>query len=225
MNAQNENTYSILIVDDDIDQINLLKTSLKKTKNNIYTAMSGTEALTLANNKNFDLILLDICMPEMDGFETFYRLKKIKRTREVPIMFLTSNDQISDIAKGFKLGAVDYITKPFYTWELIIRVNVHLKLKKSNDIIHKQSLQLFDKDKALEKLQNNLNESLKEINNLMLILPVCCSCKKIRRQNTNPNEVKSWINIDSYVNDYSKSKFTQNICPTCKNKLYHSNTP
>lgn len=119
----------ILIVDDIEANVQLLATMLSSNGFDIGVAYSGIEALDSVSAYKPDLILLDIMMPEMDGFEVARTLKSNNLTKEIPIIFLTSKADINDITKGFEFGANDYITKPFQSKELLARVHTHLKLK------------------------------------------------------------------------------------------------
>lgn len=119
----------ILIVDDIEANIQLLATMLSESGFDIGVAYSGSEALDSVSAYKPDLILLDIMMPEMDGFEVAKILKNNDLTKDIPIIYLTAKADISDITKGFELGANDYVTKPFQSQELLARVNTHLKLK------------------------------------------------------------------------------------------------
>ena len=119
----------ILIVDDIEANIQLLATMLADNGFDIGVAYSGVEALDAISAYKPDLILLDIMMPEMDGFEVAKILKNNDLTKEIPIIFLTAKADINDITKGFEIGANDYVTKPFQSQELLARVHTHLKLK------------------------------------------------------------------------------------------------
>lgn len=119
----------ILIVDDIEANIQLLATILTENNFDIAIAYSGKEALDAVSAFKPDLILLDVMMPEMDGFQVAKKLKENEFTKDIPIIFLTAKADITDIAKGFELGANDYVTKPFQSPELLARVNTHLKLK------------------------------------------------------------------------------------------------
>jgi len=125
----------ILIVDDDAMNLKLLQATLESERYELYMASQGKEALRLAENLLPDLILLDIMMPEMDGWEVCRRLKENEATRGIPIIFLTARAQQADIIHGIELGAVDYVTKPFYPAELAARVQTHIELKRSRDVI------------------------------------------------------------------------------------------
>ena len=120
---------SILIVDDVPKNIQLVAKFLTNEGYNLFFAQSGEAALKQVNSRMFDLILLDIMMPVMDGFEVCSEIKRNKSTTDIPVIFLTAKSDEEAIAKGFSLGGVDYITKPFNPVELVARVKTHLKLR------------------------------------------------------------------------------------------------
>ncbi len=120
---------SILIVDDVSKNIQVLATYLKREGYKLNFAQNGPEALKHAIRQPFDLILLDIMMPEMDGFEVCRQLKENKTTSDIPVIFITAKSDIASITRSFEVGGVDYITKPFNGAELIARVKTHLNLK------------------------------------------------------------------------------------------------
>jgi len=141
----NNNKNNILIIDDDIHNIQLAINILKQNNEyNIIFTTTGKEALQRVKEYDFDLILLDIIMEPMDGFEVCEKLKNNNLTEDIPIIFLSAKDDEKSIAKGFALGAVDYITKPFFSDELVARVNTHVKLKVYKDSL-KNKLRLQDK--------------------------------------------------------------------------------
>jgi class 3 adenylate cyclase len=116
----------LLIVEDAPANIHTLVAILKERGYQISVAMNGKQALDLLARVQPDLILLDVMMPEMDGFETCQRLKADEKWRQIPVIFLTSKTESVDIVKGFELGAVDYVAKPFNAHELLARVHTHL---------------------------------------------------------------------------------------------------
>ncbi|MBP6740106.1 MAG: hybrid sensor histidine kinase/response regulator [Leptospiraceae bacterium] len=121
----------ILIVDDTTKNIQVLGNMLYSKGYNISVATSGKEALESVKAKTPDLILLDIQMPEMDGFEVCKNLKSNPSTKEIPVIFLTAVTDPEKIVHGFELGAVDYITKPLNPAELFMRVATHIEIKES----------------------------------------------------------------------------------------------
>jgi len=145
---------NILIVDDNVKNLQVLGNILSKEFNSIEFATDGRKALDWISKKKFDLILLDIMMPEVDGFEVCKELQKDPAKKDVPIIFLTAKNDTESIAKGLGNGAIDYITKPFNKIELLARVHTQIKIKKANDTIKQYSQEL--------KLKNNLiNESIR----------------------------------------------------------------
>jgi two-component system, sensor histidine kinase and response regulator len=122
-------TYNILIVDDDLKNIQVGINFLKQNENyHLIYASSGHEALERMKEVDFDLILLDIIMPVMDGFEVCKRIKEDEKNSSLPVIFLTAKTEVDDLLTGFKLGGADYITKPFHAPELNARVKTHLEL-------------------------------------------------------------------------------------------------
>ncbi|SLM31351.1 Response regulator receiver [Desulfamplus magnetovallimortis] len=122
-------TPGILIVDDMPSNLQVLGQILKSQKYIIMVASNGQTALNMVVDRKPDLILLDIMMPEMDGFEVCRRLKSSDATKSIPIIFLTAKTDSEDVLKGFEMGAVDYITKPFNAAELLSRVRTHIELR------------------------------------------------------------------------------------------------
>jgi CheY-like chemotaxis protein len=126
MNTKNKKLPTVLIVDDTPDNITLLS-SLLKDKYNTKVANSGATALQIAVAAQVDLILLDIMMPDMDGFETCRRLKADPRSSAIPVVFLTAKSQAEDEAMGRSVGAVDFLRKPVNPDVLFTRVAAHLR--------------------------------------------------------------------------------------------------
>jgi class 3 adenylate cyclase len=126
----------ILVVDDTPANIQTVTAILKEKGYQISVATNGRQALEVVSRIRPDLILLDVMMPEMDGFETCSQLKASPEWHDIPIIFLTSKTDTTDIVKGFELGAVDYVGKPFNSHELLARVNAHLsidRLRRENE--------------------------------------------------------------------------------------------
>ena len=123
-----EENPKILIIDDIASNIQVVANVLKKHNFNISYAQSGKTGIERAMQIDFDLILLDIMMPEMDGYEVCAHLKRNAKTKDVPIIFLTAKTTEDSLKKGFESGGVDFISKPFKTAELIARVNTHIQL-------------------------------------------------------------------------------------------------
>jgi len=135
-----DNKQIILIVDDVPTNLKILGTALKDHYH-VKLTTTGKEALLIAGSKNPpDIILLDIMMPEMDGYEVCRRLKEAPETREIPVIFITAMDDEKDEERGLTLGAIDYITKPFSIPIVKARVKNHLELKRYRDMLKENSM-------------------------------------------------------------------------------------
>ena len=117
----------ILVVDDEKPIVEILKVNLVKSGYRVIEAYDGNEAVVKAIAEDPDLILLDVAMPEMDGFEFCEIIKNDVKTRNIPIVFISAFDEPEDIVKGFEMGGADYVTKPFMPLELMARVNSQLR--------------------------------------------------------------------------------------------------
>jgi diguanylate cyclase (GGDEF)-like protein len=130
----------VLVVDDQEDNVELLAQMLDENGIEAITTQIGREAVKLAREHIPDVILLDIQMPEVDGYEICRRLKEDEATRSIPIIFLTAiYSSEKNIVKGLEMGAYDYITKPFREGELLARINVMAKIKKTEDNVREES--------------------------------------------------------------------------------------
>lgn len=145
----------VLVVDDNVNNLSVIGNVLRGIQLNVALARSGFDALKLAEKIKPDLFLLDVMMPEMDGFELCSRLKKIPCLKDVPVIFVTAKTETDDIVKGFTVGGVDYITKPIVKQEVVARILTHLKisnltaeLKQNVDELRLQQEQL-EKDLAI----------------------------------------------------------------------------
>jgi len=184
----------LLIVDDTPENLVILYKTLREDYQ-IIGANSGQEALRLASSTVPDLILLDIMMPEISGFEVCRILKEQELLRDIPVIFITALIEETDEVRGFSLGAADYITKPFKPAILKRRISTHLELKSQRDA-------LADKNIELEKALANVKE-------LSGLLPICMMCKKIR------DDEGYWSQLETYISLHSKALFSHGICPDC----------
>ena len=148
----------ILIVDDSPANLQLLMGILAAQGYAVHPASEGELALRFVRSTLPDLILLDILMPEMDGYQVCQRLKADQR-RDIPIIFLTAVTDPHDKAKGFQLGAVDYITKPFQTEEVLARVSTHLSLHIMRKRVEAQNAQLQQEISERQQAEAALRES------------------------------------------------------------------
>jgi DNA-binding response OmpR family regulator len=191
----------ILIVDDIPLNLKILEAILVKEEYEIVRAVDGRQALNRARDILPDLILLDIMMPKMDGFQACKALKRSSKTKHIPIIFLTSKSGTESVVRGLKLGAADYVVKPFKAAELIARVRTHLELKKARD------------NQAI--LISKLQKALEDVKQLSGLLPICAHCKKVR------NDEGYWQQVEVYITNHSTAQFTHGICPECLEQYYH----
>ncbi|HTL56212.1 MAG TPA: sigma-54 dependent transcriptional regulator [Candidatus Limnocylindrales bacterium] len=134
----------ILIADDIPANLNLLSDALEPAGYSILAAPSGEVALKIAKGMRPDLILLDVIMPGMDGYETCHQLKQDEATREIPVIFITAKDETQSVVEGFRAGGVDYITKPFQTDEVLIRLATHMKIHHLTQELRQKNQQLLE---------------------------------------------------------------------------------
>lgn len=126
-NQQERRPY-ILVVDDTPSVVSLIARLLRHHGFDVESATHGEEALKKVNDRRPDLILMDVMMPDMSGFDVCTQLKQNRWTAPIPVIFLTGKSSTSDIVRGFKVGGVDYVTKPFQGAELVARVRTHVAL-------------------------------------------------------------------------------------------------
>jgi PleD family two-component response regulator len=189
----------ILIVDDMPGNIKILGEILKD-KYKIIVASNGKTAIQLASEKMPDLILMDVMMPEMDGFTACQTIKNDSKTAEIPIIFITALSDTSDIVTGFEIGGVDYIVKPFNAKEVEMRVNTHLHLKR----LHNQ----------LKESIGQLQNALDQVKTLVRLIPMCSSCRNVR------NDGGYWQEVEDYLAQNSDLMVSHTLCPGCMIKLY-----
>ena len=128
----------ILVIDDNPDIRNLIQMILKPHEFDVLLADSGSRGLEILETREVDLIILDIVMPEMDGFTVCEKIKNNSDLCDIPVIFLSIQDETPSLVKGLKLGAVDYISKPFHSDEFIARINVHLDLYKNKKLLQEK---------------------------------------------------------------------------------------
>ncbi|QWV93795.1 response regulator [Geomonas oryzisoli] len=185
---------TVLVVDDTVDNLIILYKVLR-SEYEVIGANSGAEALRLAQATPPDLILLDIMMPEMDGYELCRLLKQDPRLRDIPVFFISALNEEVDEARGFEAGAVDFITKPIKPAILTRRVAVHLELRSQKE--------------TLQRRNQELQAALSRVKELSGLLPICMTCKKIR------DDQGYWNQLESYISEHSEVLFSHSYCPDC----------
>ena len=161
---------TILIVDDVSENVSVLREFLRDLGFEVLVSYDGVDALETAEYAHPDLILLDVMMPNMDGFEACQRLKSDVKLRDIPVIFMTALSETEDKLKGFALGAVDYITKPFQQEEVLARVNTHLMLQRLQRQLQQQNEELVqlnqEKNELLGIAAHDLKNPLAAIQSL-----------------------------------------------------------
>ncbi len=158
---------NILIVDDDPAGIRFLSMLLKDKGYTVRIALNGQAALDTLTTKLPDLILLDITMPEMNGFEVCQHLKASEQYKEIPVIFISGLEKTVDKVKGFQFGGIDYITKPFAPEEVLARVKTHLSLRIMQRRLEKQNIQLREASEQLERRVQERTQALHEQQKLL----------------------------------------------------------
>jgi len=161
----------ILVVDDEPTIIILISSFLNMSNYVISSASDGLSALSIVQKNKPDIILMDIRMPGMDGFETCEKLKQDPKTAEIPVIFLSSLIETSDIVRAFKVGAVDYILKPIQPEEIVVRLNTHLKLHQQKEELQVLNEHLKDSQLQLSKFSSHL-QNVREIERSALALEI-----------------------------------------------------
>ncbi|HNT75411.1 MAG TPA: response regulator [Anaerolineae bacterium] len=208
---------SILIVDDTPANLRLLMQILSQAGHRVRVIPNGKLALQSVATTPPDLILLDIMMPELDGYEVCAQLKADPASAAIPIIFITALNEPLDKVKAFNLGGVDYITKPFQTEEVLARVRTHLHIHELQIQLETANTQLTARNAELQARNAELQEALNAIHTLSGLIPICAWCgNKIQ------NEEGQWVKVDTYIESHSEATFTHGICPDCLRKLKSS---
>ncbi len=192
-------SFTILIADDDRINLTMLSTILGEFGYRIHPVGNGREALAQTELLHPDLILLDVMMPGLSGFELCVQLKSREATRAIPIIFVTCLQDEKHEGEGFALGAVDFIRKPFSPITVLARVKTHLELKQHRDYL----------EKLLRERTEKLSKVKAEMKILSGLLPICAACKKIR------DDHGYWNKLESYIERHSEAAFTHGICEQC----------
>jgi len=204
-----------LVVDDSPDMRKLIQSILTtKGQTEVLTAESARDAfrhLAIEDHESgdvaIDLILMDIMMSDMDGIRACQRIKAVERLREIPIIMVTGRTDSEDVRAAFAAGAMDYITKPLNSVELLARVSSALALKRAIDIRKARERELLERHGQLE-------QALKEVKVLRGLIPICFSCKKIR------DDQGYWHTIEAYIQAHSEVDFSHGLCPECMDKRF-----
>jgi len=212
---------ALLVIDDEIADMGLILDSLAQRGFTILTAHDGASGLERAQYAQPDLILLDVAMPGMDGFDTCRRLKAAEQTRAIPVMFMTALADTAEKVTGFAVGGVDYITKPVQEAEVLARVQTHVALHTLQRQLAAQNAQLRQEiaerqrvEAEHERLIGQLQEALANIKTLRGLVPICAVCKKIR------DDTGYWNQLERYLMTHTEAEFSHGICPECTQRRY-----
>lgn len=201
----------LLLVDDSLENLNVLGSILMANKYKISLARDGASALKILEEIKVDLILLDIMMPDMDGYEVCSRIKQNPVLSDIPVIFISALNESKDIIKGFDAGGVDYITKPFKAEEVVARVGTHVKLKKQNAELKKLNA---DKDLFISILAHDLRSPFHNLISLTELL-------KSNLPKFNTIEIDSKLNVilDFSLNLYKLLEDTLLFAKSQSNRL------
>lgn len=158
----------ILIVDDNPTNVDLLLDYLTRMGYQVMVAEDGLSALERISYQRPDIVLLDVMMPKMDGFETCQRIQENADTADIPVIFMTALDQLNDKVRGFGAGAVDYITKPFQNEEVLARIRSHLAVRRMQEDLLSQNERLAEQNEALDAYARTVAHDLKNPLNLIV---------------------------------------------------------
>ncbi len=176
---------TVLVVDDEPLVRQVLTQQLATAGYRLVAAKSGSEALELLESETVDLVLLDVMMPRMSGFEVCRAIRETRSREELPVIFLSAKNRQEDRVASFNEGGNDYLTKPIGREELLARVKVHIELLSVHDA------------------------QFEEIQALRGILPICSYCKKIR------DDGGYWNQLEGYISQHTEAEFSHGICPGC----------
>lgn len=240
--TQKNGARKILIAEDSRTQAAHLQHILEREGYDVVAARNGDEALSAAMVHRPAIVISDIVMPGMDGYELCLRIKSGANTRRTPVILLTSLSEPTDIIRGLECGADNFITKPFDEQFLLSRIDYLLADQKvrgaavaemgievvfdgRRHFITSSRMQIMDlllatyqtamdKKEQLERANRELTKALETIKQLEGLIPICAHCKKIR------NDEGFWQQVEEYFSDHSGAQFTHSLCPECVNELY-----
>lgn len=190
----------VVLVDDVHENLRILHHCLKDERYAFAVARDGAELFRLIEIRQPSLILLDVMLPDMDGFSIAERLRGDRRFADLPIIFVTARTEQGDRLRGFMSGGVDYVTKPFDANEVRERVRTHIRLRL-----------------ALEehrRLNSELHAALDRVRTLEGIIPICSKCKQVR------DDDGYWTQVEQYISEHTKALFSHGLCPHCAAELF-----
>ncbi len=193
---------TILVVDDTPTNLGLLFKALEQANYRVLISTSGEVALRTLQHTTPDIVLLDVMMPGIDGFETCRQLKSNPALADIPVIFLTALHETIDKLKGFDLGAVDFITKPIDVAELLARVSTHLALRQLHTELQQRNLELTESNRKLQA-------ALDTIKTISGFVPICAWCHNKIKDND------QWVGLTDYLCEHTEAQITHGLCPEC----------
>ncbi|MDD2367584.1 MAG: response regulator [Desulfuromonadaceae bacterium] len=195
------NKKTVLVVDDEPLSVEIL-CNLLEDDYNIVKAGSGREALEIMKRLTPDIILLDLVMGDMDGYEAYSAIRKIPKFDGTPVLFITALADVECEAIGLEMGVNDYIHKPFSPDLVRLRIKNHLAFSQQRSL-------LLQRSEELQAINANLEAALSQVRRLEGLIPICSYCHKIR------DDKAIWYQLEEYISDHSEARFTHGICPDC----------
>ncbi|HIJ59195.1 MAG TPA: response regulator [Nitrospirae bacterium] len=242
INLSKNRDITILVVEDSITQAECLKYLLEDNNYRVLLASNGKEGLDIVSKEKTTIIITDILMPEMNGYELCKAIKGNENTRDIPVILLTNLSDPEDVIRGLECGADNFITKPYDNKFLISRINyllLNLDMRKisssemaieiffggKKQVITSSRIQILDlllstfeaaiqKNKELLDANRELRRANEKIRRLEGLIPICARCKKIKDDNG------YWKQIEEYLKENSGVEFTHGFCPDCLKSLY-----
>ncbi len=237
-----EEKVKILIAEDSPTQALKLQEFLEKNDFDVIVAKNGKKAVDLIQKEKPLILISDVIMPEMSGYELCAWVRNTEEFKDMPIILLTSLSDPENIIKGLEAGADNFVTKPYSEKFLLARIHyitsnlefrgisetemgieIYFSGKKHHitssrmqilDLLFSAFENAVEKNKELQQTNKELQEALDTVKTLKGLVPICANCKKIR------NDDGYWEQVESYVMNHTDAEFSHGICPDCMKKLY-----
>lgn len=194
------NAPFIVIVDDVVENVRILHHCLKDEGYSFAVARNAAELFEVLQSRPPTLVLLDVMLPDLDGFSILKRLRADPDWSDLPVIFVTARADRDDRLEGFLAGGMDYITKPFDAAEVRARVATHVALRRALE--------------AQRKLVVDLQAALDRVKRLEGIIPICARCKSVR------TDGGYWKQVESYLSEFAGLTFSHGLCPDCAKIVY-----
>jgi DNA-binding response OmpR family regulator len=194
------NAPFVVIVDDIVENVRVLHHCLKDEGYSFAVARNAVELFDVMETREPTLVLLDVMLPDLDGFSILKRLRADPRWADLPVIFVTARADRDDRLTGFLVGGMDYITKPFDAAEVRARVSTHVALRVALE--------------TQRKLVEELRAALDRVKKLEGIIPICARCKSVRTDDG------YWKQVEGYLTEFAGLAFSHGLCPDCAKVVY-----